>query len=110
MKVHQTPKEVLEAAKQLLIEDGWTPFATPNNHEYDWNNKSPKQKRNPGKPWFINQAISYIAGSETSPLKYQSSMILAHALGKKLIPWELEDGRTKEEIINLFDQAIDTLC
>lgn len=104
-----TPREVLENTKELLLEDGWTPFSTPSYHEYDWDHV-PKHKRDPGQPWFLSQAISYISGSESSPLRYRTSSLLCGMIGSNLIRWELQDGRTQQEVIDLLDRTIDSLC
>lgn len=108
MSIALTSREVLKGAKQLLVQDGWTPSGNRGYHEYDWDRPS-RHKLEPGKPWFITQALSCVAGSESSAAKIGAVQMLNEAVDNYIVRWELMDGRTFEDVIDAFDRALGCL-
>lgn len=111
MPVTPTPREVadvLEEARQLFVQDGWHAHL-PYNHPIDWLNRPFKRKREPGKPWFITQAISYVVGREDLPINGAAYRALTSTLGCHLRDWQFDEGRTIEDVLELFDKTIASL-
>jgi hypothetical protein len=110
MSVTLTPREVvdvLEGARQLIVQDGYDPRAL-GNHPYDWLKRPFKQKREAGKPWFLTSVLSFVAGGETLPAKWAGYRALQDALGEtKIRDWQWE--ATIEDVLELFDKAIASL-
>lgn len=97
--------DILKAAKQLLIDKGWTQEAFARGPS-----GGPLVSRNPLATCYCGIGAIGAAGYGAAPARYDAEDALAKAAGVK----EVEDffdfndapGRTVDEVLAVFDKAI----
>lgn len=105
MKKNKTPLQILESARRLIIK-GWCrgAFSVTKNGRpvYPWNKKAAR--------WCVAGALSRLDPTSTYEEPKAAEKYLIEAAGTKLLTeWNDKKGRTKKEVIQLYDRAIE-LC
>jgi len=77
---------VLEQGKKRIEKYGWTQFSNGNRRH----------------GFCVYGAITAEGG-----LTHQAYLYLQDCIGKRPVDWNDEKGRTKEEVLELFDKAIE---
>lgn len=96
-----TPKEVLSAAHQLLLEKGWTRYASARNAAQE-----PVPAVDPTAVSFcIIGAITAVAPNPVA--RDAAHKLLRRRLGNQFVSaWNDDPSRTKEEVLELLEKGI----